>query len=322
MRVHAKKSRGITLIELLVVILIVSLLAILLLPAVQSAREMSRKLHCTANLKQIGLAAQNYDQTFGSFPVGKIDDYHNQHFALLPYLEQQSLFDSWNILVAGLKSMESAGGNTANSIKIGVFICPDETERKETNHINYAANYHYDVKRQESSGLFGPNLTTSTSQISDGLSSTVMFSEFLLGVFKKNVGGVRTLPTNDIRRPTFQIDFGIDDERTMDTALRLCRGVDLNQTTSSVVKSGVWWLGARPVTGYDHHSQPNLPTCFFDDGPNLDRMIVPASSMHPGCVHAVFADGHVARIKNEINLEVWRALGTRAGGEKIGSNEF
>lgn len=314
--------RGFTLIELLVVILIVSLLALLIIPAVQSVREMSRKLQCTSNLKQIGIATLNYEQVFGSFPKGWLNEYHNQHIALLPFLDQQVLFDSWDKMMAGLRAGDSGAGDTANSIKIGVFICPDETYVKSTNHLNYPANYHFDVVRQEYSGMFGANLTTRTSQVSDGLSSTALFSEFLLGVAVQNRLGSSVLATNDVRRPTFQIEFGKTDERTMTNALRICKNVELNQSKSGAIKSAVYWLGARPVTGYDHHSTPNLPTCFFDDGPNLDRMIVPASSVHPGGVYVAFVDGHVAKIRNEISLEVWRALGTRAGGEKTGSDTY
>src|SRR3954462_2402392 len=102
-------GRGFTLIELLVVIAIVSILVALLMPAVQSAREVARRASCCNNLKQIGLALQGYERTQGTFPPGAITMQehplecdlslrrgHSLFSMILPYLERQSTFDSIN----------------------------------------------------------------------------------------------------------------------------------------------------------------------------------------------------------------------------------
>src|SRR5215472_12251325 len=97
--------KGFTLIELLVVIAIIAVLIALLLPAVQSAREAGRRAQCTNNLKQITLAALNYQDAVGCFPMGSsykastmgwLNYSHSVFVALLPYFEQKTLYDATN----------------------------------------------------------------------------------------------------------------------------------------------------------------------------------------------------------------------------------
>ena len=107
MRRHGKS--GFTLIELLVVIAIIAVLIALLLPAVQSAREAARRIQCTNNLKQLGIALHNYHSAVGTFPVGYIVPGPNaplisfpDHYAwsvlaqMSPYLEQANIYNSIN----------------------------------------------------------------------------------------------------------------------------------------------------------------------------------------------------------------------------------
>jgi len=101
---RSKQRRAFTLVELLVVIAIIGILVALLLPAVQAAREAARRAQCSNNLKQMGLAAHNYHDTFRSFPPGAITDGPccsaksrvNWAIALLPYMEQTSLYDEYD----------------------------------------------------------------------------------------------------------------------------------------------------------------------------------------------------------------------------------
>ncbi len=135
--VSGRQSRGFTLIELLVVIAIIAVLIALLLPAVQAAREAARRAQCINNLKQIGLAIHNYHQTNDCFPPGAYDTYEpaNAKYAnnanwsaqakMLPYIEQQALYNAANLLVS---PYNDATGDLMNSTvtrtRLGAFLCP------------------------------------------------------------------------------------------------------------------------------------------------------------------------------------------------------
>src|SRR5262245_40516695 len=97
------RGRGFTLVELLVVIAIIGVLVALLLPAVQAAREAARRMKCSNNVKQIGLAMHNYHSTHNCFPAGRMRstvDGQGRCFSayahLLPYLEAQNLYNQIN----------------------------------------------------------------------------------------------------------------------------------------------------------------------------------------------------------------------------------
>jgi prepilin-type N-terminal cleavage/methylation domain-containing protein/prepilin-type processing-associated H-X9-DG protein len=129
--------RGFTLIELLVVIAIIAVLIALLLPAVQAAREAARRVQCVNNLKQIGLALHNYISTNDTLPPGALPAWvaenlvyinngdFSQHVRMLPYMEQQNLYNSANFNFAAFNStVGDLTNHTVYAVRVLGFLCP------------------------------------------------------------------------------------------------------------------------------------------------------------------------------------------------------
>lgn len=175
--------RGLTLIELLAVIGIIAVMVGLLLPAVQSAREAARRVQCVNNLKQVGLALFRYENTIGDFPPGQLEGTDNADWSaqtfLLPYLEQEDLFDSINFLKH--PATDPSGpvnplNQTAFATTIKSYLCPSDLDRLTTNtgHNNYVACSGSSLDSVSQKGPFngpflGPDPTTGRGRIAQVL---------------------------------------------------------------------------------------------------------------------------------------------------------
>lgn len=131
-----ESRRGFTLVELLVVIAIIGILVGLLLPAVQAAREAARRMQCSNNLKQHGLALLNYESTYKRFPIGFTDAMDGNGplrdggwswmCAILPYIEQNSLYGTLDLKLHPFGTGSNAANIAACAVPLTAFRCPSD----------------------------------------------------------------------------------------------------------------------------------------------------------------------------------------------------
>lgn len=333
-RQRSTDSSGFSVVELLVVIAVIGLLIALLLPGVQIARSTSRRVECSARLRDVGVALTNFESAKQSWP-----DSYKWRIQLLPYLEQAALYEQFEqTQKRGSGEPSTLPPNWRLSQAVRQFICPSEITAVAVEQANYFANIGTGLQGHGFNGLFAPggppfvfaepNVRHSQRQIraadiTDGLSNTVAVSE---AVNAAPQGGPPK-HSRSLRRPQLlQYSWRIPDEllteaRLFRAVVQHCSTVTNRDEYSGVSRRGheAWphrENGERcfgPLIhswAYDHALPPNSPSC--GDG---YYGIYTASSFHPNGVNAVFGDGHVRFVSESIDSAVWSALATRNGAE-------
>jgi prepilin-type N-terminal cleavage/methylation domain-containing protein/prepilin-type processing-associated H-X9-DG protein len=334
-----RRRYGFTLIELLVVIAIIGVLVALLLPAIESAREAARRTQCANNLKQIGIAAQNYYSVHQFFPVGadsKEWPTAPSGPATFPYT-----FFRWSSLVHLAQFLEETNAYNALDITVplytdtngdimsqntaGVawvvpmFLCPSDSGQIVASQFapaNYVACAGTGVNGGSplaADGIFFANSSTRLSQVSDGATQTALFSESVLG--------------EALSQDNPQMDYKW---MTLNLAYPVLTNAGCNGAQKWNYEDGrqfAWVSGEFRCALYNHYYLPNstTPDCIGDiitgaRNPSTNYSAYgwkAARSRHPAGVNLLMADGSVQFVLDQIDPVIWQAWGTRAGNEVI-----
>ncbi|MCC6493193.1 MAG: DUF1559 domain-containing protein [Pirellulales bacterium] len=317
-----KTKPGFTLVELLVVIAIIGVLVALLLPAVQAARESARRNQCTNNLRQLGLAMQNYHDSQGHLPAGNISCcWGTWQMSILPYIEQQQLGAQYRFLPKDATfhlneyrydAENPSAAPEVNNLKvvrtrISTLTCPSDepqADAREVTYHNYVANYgntnhvgwdHLGPANPAWIKYLGspfvgddwnpqPVIAVTFRKITDGLSNSLLAAETIQG------------QNGDLRGFTWwgwgagfesRAAPNASDPDTMQYA-GACNPVDPNPPCTAPSSAGnLFWSAAR--------------------------------SRHPGGVNVVMCDASVHFVADAIDLAAWRAASTTQGEETLAS---
>jgi prepilin-type N-terminal cleavage/methylation domain-containing protein/prepilin-type processing-associated H-X9-DG protein len=344
--------RGFTLIELLVVIAIIAVLIALLLPAVQAAREAARRMQCVNNLKQLGLAIQNYVSGNGSLPptgenttltqVQNFTDNFGMKARILPFVEQNALFNSinWSFIADPGSGAPGMGTNdTVITAQINSYLCPSDgnipigtytfkngvTGARQWGYGSYPNNIGT-IMNNNGNRFDGPAYVLASpsnggvvtfAAITDGLSNTAIWSEWIRGrneTVSRGLWQVYTAPTS-LNGTTFI---------PLLTTLNACKNVPKTAPINTGQKGSKWFNhNCGHGGGYSHIMTPNLNACEWNNtGGGQYRTLVGASSNHPGGVNVGFLDGSVRFVKNSVSQLTWWAIATKGNGEVIDANSL
>lgn len=301
------RDRGFTIIELIVVVFVIFILVALLIPAVQAARESARRAGCVNNMKQFGIALNNYEIIHKSYPQGSNGAFYSAHVMLLPQLDQLALYNAVNFNVPSpIASFSDGGANsTVGLTKISVFTCPSDGDALQSATSNYAWNGGLGYQETNFVGTFATQASAdfrsiSSADITDGLSNTAAMSEWKIGHMNNNDDS--------------SVVFKINNPDNYSAFIQECENASRATTEFGAwAKAAYWYEGHYSFTLLNFNSLPNSKSCLYDF--SFDNGNWPASSYHGSGANVLFHDSHVFFYNNTVAKNLWNGIGTRAGNE-------
>ncbi len=332
-------GRGFTLVELLVVIAIIGVLVGLLLPAVQAAREAARRMQCSNNCKQVGLALHNYESALRRFPPGMrfinggtpIDAVGTAWVSLLPFLEQSNAANTISSSIPWYLQNSAAA-----QIIEAVYLCPSDTLEPIHSYpfigalglpvgdkfatcsygmnlgVNDAISFSPGFRPRPVtafSGVFAFHSATQIGHITDGTSNTFAVGEAASGFDMCEGIGCKTpmanIPTGEKKSAHGWLVGGANPSSLFAGGFRYSGGF----------ASSVEQINKSPVTDsfYDV-AKINNNTPSWQGGPHRAPNF---RSFHTGGANFAFCDGSVQYLSQSIDLPTFQALSTIQGGEVV-----
>lgn len=317
------KTSGFTLVELLVVIAIIAILVALLLPAVQAAREAARRIQCSNNMKQCGLAILNFENSNGRLPMGltgypvegpfRGGDWTalSAQAQILPYLEQDAIHDG---IFFDKRWIHAANADVART-PISIFCCPsDESYGKMLRFTAYGVPF---------------TVSRSNFVVCAG---TEQLSPYPFSDLQNNPPNRRNFPP-PITDGSFYAETGRKLREFMDGTSSTVMGSEVLTGREDRDIRGTWWNTLEGGAIYVHRNTPNstVQDYFRYQCPSVPQPDMPcglgaveeyqdnsaARSQHPDGVNTIYVDGHVSFHSDSIDLLLWQSLATVAGEEII-----
>ena len=319
------RRTGFTLVELLVVIAIIGILVAMLLPAVQSAREAARRIQCGNNLKQLGLALQNYHVANQRFPLGAshtdqqwgsiTNDHHGSYLVgLLPFIEQQNLYDACDFKTdTAYNSVIAATGQKVHEVWVASFNCPSDTK----GYLDGNPLYHPAASSTK-------NQKWATSHYGASMGNQAFGACAFQGNMYNNgpVHHGHDTTGSKISGVFSHLAWGASIDEIKDGSSNTIAIGEILPKCSWHARDGwmhinsLWFATTCPINYANCENEPNYNSACA--APNAWSCDMGFKSRHPGGAGFVFADGSVHFLNETIDYATYQKLGDRRDREVIG----